>query len=474
MPADHAVTSHESFTHDSIDSLSFDWERIANPTLAPKHPFKVYFPQSTEEVVQAVKEARALNQELVIRANGHSSNDLVTEEGGAILCTQRLNRVLEVDPVKGFAMVQPGIPLAQVDEHLRPYKFGLPVIGDHNHVTAGGFASVGGISPASHRHGIFLDNVLELEYVDRDGNVLTCSRKNDPARLYRVLGGLGRYGIITKLKLRIVPVDKYSTLLENRYSFFTDMQAFLSHSSERIRSPGEALMERGLWLDLPLAGRRLTLGQFSAYHKTKEDPIKSWRERLAYGYLGQLGRYAGRLPTETLELAVKYLGIAGIVFSPRYATVKDVEVFTDRILDASTGDPSRMFIALAPQDQYEALFREFYQIMLSYRATKKCFTALSIYVKSICSEYLSGIDGKRHCELMLVVGLDADRMTPAVLEAFVSEVDDACIRHGAYRYMHTRTVKDPARRALIDPNELRAKRDANAAGAAVSAEHAAE
>ena len=35
----------------------------------------------------------------------------------------------------------------------------------------GGFASVGGISPGSHRFGMFIDNVLEIEFVDWDGNV---------------------------------------------------------------------------------------------------------------------------------------------------------------------------------------------------------------------------------------------------------------------------------------------------------------
>lgn len=457
MAVKYVPSSHDSFTHDSIDSLSYDWERIGNPHIAPKHPSKVYFPQTTEDVVAAVKEALALGQELIIRANGHSSNDLVTAEGGVILCTQRLNRILEVDTTRGYAVVQPGIPLAEVDEHLRSYKAGLPVVGDHNHVTAGGFASVGGISPASHRFGMFIDNVLEVEYVNHEGEVHTASKKNDPNRLYRILGGLGKHGLMTKLKLRIIPGDKYTELLENDYAFFTKMHPFVAHSAERIRNPGQALMERGLWIDFPIAGRTLTVGQFSAYQKTPRTLFKVWFEKLAYEYLGTIGRYAGRLPSETLEMVAKYLGIAGIVFSPRYATIKNIENFTDRILDESTGDPTRMFIALAPENNYETFFRALYQVCLSYRAKHKCFTFVSIYVKAIHSEYLGAIDGKRHCELMLFLGLDADHMTPELLEAFVSDVDDLCIAHDAYRYMHSRTVKD-ARRSLIDPNEIRARK----------------
>lgn len=38
-----------------------------------------------------------------------------------------------------------------------------------------------------------------------------------------------------------------------------------------------------------------------------------------------------------------------------------------------------------------------------------------------------------------------------LLEDVVSDLDDLCIEHGAFRYMHTKTVNDK-RRLSIDPN----------------------
>lgn len=79
-----------------------------------------------------------------------------------------------------------------------------------------------------------------------------------------------------------------------------------------------------------------------------------------------------------------------------------------------------------------------------------------IYVKAISSPYLtraSNLD--RHCELMLYLGLDPEHMTDAVLNDMVSEVDDLCIAHRAFRYMHSKTVKDQQRQ-LVDPNAIHA------------------
>jgi hypothetical protein len=453
----HVPTSHSSFTHDSIDDLGYDWERIANPEIAPKVPSKVYFPRTTDDVVAAVGEAAQLGQKLVVRSMGHSSNDLVLVDRGVTLCTQYMDAILEVDEVACTVWVQCGVRLAKLDEHLEAYGLGLPVIGDHNFITAGGFASVGGISPASHRHGMFIDNVLELEYVAHDGRVMRASRTESPDTLDRILAGTGQFGVITKLKLRLLRVDKYHSVLYNQRELFGDVASFLASTERHIKSPGEAVMERGLFIDFPLGARSLTVGQFSSYRTTPQNPLKRWANDVAYGYLHGIGWFNGLLPLP-VEVALKYLGMVGIVLSPHYATIKNIETFTDRTLDESVGDPTRMLIALAPVTAFSTLFRALYQLCLSCRTRTGAITFITVYVKAIQSPYLQRASGRdRHCELMLYLGLDPARMTDAVLGDLVSQMDDLCITHGAFRYMHSKTVKDQ-RRQLVDPNAVHAAR----------------
>ena len=92
----------------------------------------------------------------------------------------------------------------------------MPVIGDHKDITVGGFAAVGGVSPASHRFGLMIDNVLALEVVDWDGDVHECSPDEDPERFYANLAGLGQHGVMTEATLqalhgRQVPHDRSAT-----------------------------------------------------------------------------------------------------------------------------------------------------------------------------------------------------------------------------------------------------------------------
>lgn len=448
-------TSHEAFHHDSIDHLGYDWERVANPNISPKYPLKIYLPQSTDDVVSAVKECKKLNQTLAVRSKGHSSNDLVLVEGGAVLLTEKLNQLMSVDERQREVTVQSGAVLADIDAHLAKLALGLPVIGDHNHITAGGFAAVGGISPASHRYGLFLDQVLALEFVSWEGEARWLDRNNNLDEMERILGSLGRFGVITQMRLRVIPVDKLNTVFENERTLYRDLHDFVKESAEFIDDPGDAAMERGVFVDFPIAGTPQRFGQFSRYRQTKQTIQAKLGNEIAYGVLHAIGNVAGRLPRR-LDEALKYAGIAGIMLSPRYASIKNVESFTDRVLDSSVGDPTRMFIVLAPKAAYADIFRQLYEICLNVRARHEALTFVSIYVKAIKSPYLKRATGEAsYAELMLYLGINPDRMTPAVLEETVEQIDDLCISHGALRYMHSRTVKDEKRLAKIDPNRRR-------------------
>jgi hypothetical protein len=452
------IESHETFSHDSLDSLAYDWERIGNPKIPPKFPFKVYLPRSPEDVARAVKECKELGQTIKVRSKGHSSNDLVLNEGGAVLLMQGMDQVLDVDEENLTATVQGGAISALIDDHLAPLGLGLPVIGDHRDITVGGFASVGGISPASHRFGMFIDNVLALQFVDWDGEIKRCSPDENPDDFYSLLAGLGRHGVIVEVKLRLIRIDKYRTIWENHQTHYRSMDDFIAGTKPIIEEPGDVMMERGVWVDFKLGGgKHLGLGQFSEYRETSQTAIHKARNTSSYGVLHGIGRVAGNLP-EKLDVALKYVGMGGVMLSPKYASIKNIEFFTDKVLDSTVGDPTRMLIVLGPLDKYEELFRRCWALLDGYRESHGCFTFLSVYVKSIRSDYLARDGYDRFCELMFYTGVHPDKMTTELLDEIVEQFDDIVIDCNGYKYMHTRTTKDPEKRAKVDPNARHAER----------------
>ena len=450
------INQHETFDHDSIDALAYDWDRIGNPDLPPRPPLKFYLPRDTDDVVAAVEECRRLGQRLIVRSKGHSSNDLVTPVGGAVLLTEKLHGVLAVDTDAMTATAWAGTPSADVDDELAEQGLGLPVIGDHAHITIGGFASVGGITASSFRYGLFVDVVEALEYVDWDGGVHHVTREEDLDELHRVLLGLGRHGVITKLTVRVIRIRKYEQYWENHAERFETMDEFIAHSRRLCADPPEdATFLRGLWVDFPLGSRRLELGTMSVYREVEPSLVEKAVDAAAHGVLHGLGAVAGRLP-ERVDRVVKMAGLAGIVYAPRYATVKNAEYFTEKTVDATVGDPQRFLVVISPIDRYEDHFRRLWAYLDGYRSRTGCFTFLSLYVKSIWSEYLSGgdPDNRRWLEFLFYVGIDNERMTDELLDEIAEGLDDFCIEEGAFRYMHTRTGRDPDRMARFDPNAM--------------------
>ncbi|HEX2699599.1 MAG TPA: FAD-binding oxidoreductase [Acidimicrobiales bacterium] len=444
------INSHEAFVHDSIDSLGYDWGRIADPAVKPQFPFKVYLPRTTADVVRVVKEAKALGEPLTIRCKGHSSNGLVLNEGGSVLLTEKLNAVLSVDEAAMTATVQAGAVSAEVDDELAELGLGLPVIGDHAHVTVGGFVSVGGISASSFRYGLFVDIVERLEWVDWDGELHTCSRTEDADDFYRLVLGLGRHGVIATITVRVIRVAKYDTLWENDLKLYREFDQFLSKAYVHLyQPPDEARFMRGMWVDFGMGG----LGQFSIYTDTAQTTAARRRNDIAYGFLHSIGYVSGRLPG-ALDRALKYVGLAGIVLSPRYATVKNAETFSDKILDATVGEPTRYLVAIAPMRSFDAVCRRLSALLKDYRRRTGCFTVITLYVKGIHSEYLTRKrpDDRRWAEILFYVAIDRKKMTDELLDRIADDMDDICIEEGAYRYMHSRTSKDPERMRRIDPN----------------------
>lgn len=435
---------HRAFSHAELSWLAYDWERVGDPDVAPRWPFKVFLPRSTEDVVRAVREAAAAGEKLIVRGSGHSSNRLVTGEGGTVLLTELMDRV-EVDERASTCTMQAGARLLDVDQRLARHGFGLKVVGDHGDITAGGFASVGGISPASHRFGLFVDTVTQLEYVDHAGKVHRCGPGDEAFR--RVLAGLGRYGVITELTVELQRIDKQRTVLRNDRVLTGTFADFLARAEELVCNPDPALYARAFWVDLGKAG----YGQISRYHLARKRPDRVLRSRLAAGYQRLIGAAVTNLPPAAGAIA-KYAGVAAMVLPPIYPTVERVERFADDLADATVGGPTRMFIAIAPAEAAADVARGMLEACGAAREAG-AVGPVALYLKPIRSPYLSGDrDDVRHAEITVTATVDPATMTESVLSTVVERIDDVALAYRAFRYLHTRTSEDPQRRRWLDPN----------------------
>jgi glycolate oxidase len=156
---------------------------------------------------------------VVARGSGTGlSGGALPVEGGLLLVLSRLNRILEVDPRRALARVEPGVTNLAVSQAAAP--FGLYYAPDPSSQVA---CSVGGNvaenSGGVHclKYGLTVHNVLEVKLVTMDGELVTLGSEAGESPglnlLGAVIGSEGLLGVVVEATVRLLPLPPRVELL---------------------------------------------------------------------------------------------------------------------------------------------------------------------------------------------------------------------------------------------------------------------
>ena len=182
-------------------------------------PDLVALPVSVEQVRSVLRICHRRGVPVVARGAGTGlSGGALPVPRGVLLVLSRLDRILEVDAVRGLARVQPGVTNLAVSEAAAPH--GLYYAPDPSSQVA---CSVGGNvaenSGGVHclKYGLTVHNVLELKVVTMDGALLTFGAETGEAPglnlLAAVVGSEGMLGVVVEVTVRLLPVPRRVELL---------------------------------------------------------------------------------------------------------------------------------------------------------------------------------------------------------------------------------------------------------------------
>lgn len=195
-------------------------------------PAAVLRPAHLEDVLVALRFARRDKLRVVARGQGHTTRGQTLTEGGIVVDLRSLDRVLEVG--SGFARVQAGARWRDVLAATLTTGQTPPVLTDYIDLTVGGTLSVGGVGGQSFRHGLQLDNVLELVVATGAGELVRCSPTANAALFDACRGGLGQFGLIVEATLRLEPAPREVEVLKLSYA---TLASFL-HGQLRLANDG--------------------------------------------------------------------------------------------------------------------------------------------------------------------------------------------------------------------------------------------
>jgi hypothetical protein len=161
-----------------------------------------------DDVVSAVRYARAHNYVLSTKAGGHSYAGYCLNEGGVVLDLSLMKRISFGDR-SNTLVVEMGCTWLEVYEAVENQSPGLMAIGGTClSVGVAGFILGGGYSFLSRSYGLGADSVCSLTIVTADGVVRTISADSEEASsrdLYWAClgGGGGNFGIVVSATLRL-------------------------------------------------------------------------------------------------------------------------------------------------------------------------------------------------------------------------------------------------------------------------------
>lgn len=181
---------------------------------------KVVTPGSEDELRAALATARADNKSVSIAGGRHSMGGQQFVGDGVLIDTRSMNRVLNLDANLGVVEVEAGIQWPELIDQLITTQANNPrPLGIVQKQTGADRLSIGGALGSNiHGRGLtykpMVGDVESFTLIDADGHLINCSR-NENGELFRLaIGGYGLFGIVTRVKLRLMPRTKLERVVE--------------------------------------------------------------------------------------------------------------------------------------------------------------------------------------------------------------------------------------------------------------------
>jgi len=177
---------------------------------------------STRALERAIKRAADAGRPVCVAGGRHAMGAQQFADNAILLDTTRFNGVRSLDRARGIVDVEAGIMWPALVDHLLASQEGRTrQWGIAQKQTGADRLTIGGALAANvHGRGLtmkpFVNDVESFVLVDARGNARTCSRTEN-AELFRLaIGGYGLFGVISTVKLRLVPRRKIERVVEIR------------------------------------------------------------------------------------------------------------------------------------------------------------------------------------------------------------------------------------------------------------------
>ena len=181
----------------------YDEARALYNGMIDKRPRVIARCTSAADVIAAVNYAREHKLLLAIRGGGHNGPGFGSCDDGLVIDLSQM-RSVRVDPTTRTVRVDPGCTAADLDHATHAFGLAVP-LGIVGSTGVAGLTLGGGTGYLTRKHGLTVDNLLEVDMVLADGSFVTASKDCHSDLFWAVRGGGGNFGVVTSFLFQAHP-----------------------------------------------------------------------------------------------------------------------------------------------------------------------------------------------------------------------------------------------------------------------------
>ena len=210
--------------------------RVWNGTV-DKRPAMIIYCADADDVVAAVRFARAIDARVAVRSGGHNVAGVSVCDAGIVIDLSRMKQI-DVDAGRRVARADAGLNLGEFDRATMAHGLATTtgVISDTG---IAGLTLGGGFGKLGRKYGLTCDNLVAVEMVTADGKKLLASDSKHSDLFWAVRGGGGNFGVATAFHLRLHPLDPELLVCSLLYPFEQARAALRSYDQFARNAPDE-------------------------------------------------------------------------------------------------------------------------------------------------------------------------------------------------------------------------------------------
>jgi FAD/FMN-containing dehydrogenase len=239
----------------------------------------LYRPTNAGQVADLFEQARARGTSVTLRGSGRSYGDAALNAGGVIIDLRRMNRILEWDPETGIIVMEPGVTIQQLWQHIIEDGWWPPVVPGTMFPTIGGCLGANIHGKNNWQRGTIGEQVLAFTALLPNGEEIQCTPEDE--HFYNLISTLGMLGVFTRITMQMKKI----------YSGEIWVGAWAEPNlAEMLRATDEGKVDNDYivgWIDCTVGGQNLGRGQMHTanYFVPGEDPAPAQTLNIDYQVL---------------------------------------------------------------------------------------------------------------------------------------------------------------------------------------------